>query len=110
MQDNEGEVYCLTLLYLYFSRSCVFDQIVDGVEDEVDWLFRILGNLCDNSCLVVVLLRVNAPVFSLQKLDDGRDKWHDLSSDKIGRGSKVFGIYGFDDFLDDGFSRSRVSR
>ena len=42
VEDNKGEVYCLTLSQLGFSRSCIFNQAVDGVEDDVNWLGRIV--------------------------------------------------------------------
>ena len=29
VEDNEGEVDCLTLIQLFCSRSCVFNQVVD---------------------------------------------------------------------------------
>ena len=42
------------------------------------------------------------PVIIVQKIEDGRDKWRDFSGDGIAKGSEVFGVYSFDDFLDNG--------
>ena len=44
----------------------------------------------------------NAPVIIVQKIEDGQEEWCDLSGDRIEKGGKVFGVYSFDDFLDDG--------
>ena len=44
VKDNEGSVYSLTLGYFRLGRSCIFDQVVYGVEDEVYWLGRIVGH------------------------------------------------------------------
>ena len=44
VEDNEVKVYCLTLSKICFSRSCVFNQVVDGFEDDVNWLGRILDH------------------------------------------------------------------
>ena len=38
VEDDEGEVYCLTLSQFCSGLSCVFNQVVDGVEDGVNWL------------------------------------------------------------------------
>ena len=102
VEDNEGKVYCLSLGEFRLGHSCVFDQVFNGVEDEVDWLGRIVGHWFDNSCCVIKLLRGNAPVIILQKIEDGRDEWCDFSGDRITKSVKVFGVYSFDDFLDDG--------
>ena len=63
---------------------------------------RILGHLFDGSCLDVKLLRGDAPVIIVQEVEDGRDEWRYLSGDRIAQGGEVFGVYSFDDFLDDG--------
>ena len=44
VEDNEGEVYFLALIQFCFGRSCVFNQVVDGVEDDFNWLVRILDH------------------------------------------------------------------
>ena len=44
VEDNESKVYCLTLSQFCFGRSCVFNQVVDGVEDDVNWLVRIIDH------------------------------------------------------------------
>ena len=44
VEDNEGEVDFLTLSQLCFSCSCVFNQVVDGVEDDVNGLVRIIDH------------------------------------------------------------------
>ena len=80
----------------------LFDQVVDGVENEVDWLGRIVGHWFDDSCLVVKLLRGNALVIIVQEIEDGQDKWRDFSGDGIAKGGGVFSFYSFDDFLGDG--------
>ena len=51
---------------------------------------------------VVELLWDNAPVIIVQEIKDGWDEWRDFSSDDIVKGGKVFGVYSFDDFLEDG--------
>ena len=38
----------------------------------------------------------------MQEVKGGQDKWRDLSGDMIEKGSEVFGVYSFDDLLDDG--------
>ena len=40
-------------------------------------------------------------VIIVQKIEDGWDQWRDFSGDRILKGSEVFGVYSFDDFLDD---------
>ena len=42
------------------------------------------------------------PVIIVQKIKDGQDEWRDFSSDGIAKGCEIFGVYRFDDFLDDG--------
>ena len=44
VEDNKGKVYCLTVIQFCFGRSCVFNQVVDVVEDYVNWLVRIVDN------------------------------------------------------------------
>ena len=63
---------------------------------------RIVGHLFDDSCLVVKLLRGNAPVIIVQEIEDGRDEWRDLSGDKISKGGELFGVYSFNYLLDYG--------
>ena len=63
---------------------------------------QILGHKFDGSCLVVKLLRGDAPLIIVQEVEDGRDKWRDFSSDRIAKGGGVFGVYIFNDFLGDG--------
>ena len=46
----------------------------------------------------------DSPVIIVQKEKDGRNERHDLSGDRIAKGNEVFGVYSFDDFLEDGFS------
>ena len=41
-------------------------------------------------------------VIIAQEVEDGWYEWHDLSGDVIAKGDKVFGVYSFDNFLDDG--------
>ena len=62
VEDNEGEVYCLTLSQFFFGRSCVFNQVVDGVEYDVNWLGQIVDHRLDSGCLVVKLLWGDAPI------------------------------------------------
>ena len=38
VEDDEGEVYCLTLSQLCFGISCIFNQVIDGVEGGVNLL------------------------------------------------------------------------
>ena len=44
----------------------------------------------------------NAPIIILQELEYGRDECCDLYGDRIAKGGEVFGVYSFNDFLDDG--------
>ena len=60
---------------------------------------QILGHKFDGSCLVVKLLRGDAPVIIVQEVEDGRDKWRDFPGDRIAKGGEVFGVYIFNDFL-----------
>ena len=60
VEDNEGEVNCLNLSQFCFNRSCVFNQVVDGVEDNVNWLGRIVDHFLDDGCPVVKLLQGDA--------------------------------------------------
>ena len=62
----------------------------------------IVAHLFDSNFLVVKLLWGNATVFIVQEIEDGRDEWHDLFGDMIAKGGEVFGVYSFDNLLDDG--------
>ena len=64
----------------------------------------ISGHRFEGSCLVVKLLQGDSPVIIVQEEKDGRNERHDLSGDRIAMGNEVFGVYIFDDFLEDGFS------
>ena len=66
--DNKGRVYCLTLGNFNLGQSFVFNQVVDGFEDEGDWLGRIVGHLFGDSCLVIKSLRGNAPIIIVQEI------------------------------------------
>ena len=74
VEDNKGEVDCLTLSQLCFGRSCVFNQVVDIVEDDVNGLGRIEDNCFDGGGLVVKFLGVDASIVVVKKLKDGRDE------------------------------------
>ena len=63
---------------------------------------HILGHLFGDSCLVVKLLLVNAPIIIVQEIKDGRYEWSDFSGDGIAKGNEVFGVYSFDYYLDYG--------
>ena len=62
IEDNEGEVCFLTLSQFCFGRFCVFNQVVDGVEDDVNWLGRIVDHRLDGGCLVAKLLWGNVSI------------------------------------------------
>ena len=38
----------------------------------------------------------------MQEVEDGWDKWRDLSDDGIAKGGRVLGVYSLNDFLGDG--------
>ena len=44
----------------------------------------------------------DAPIVIVQEVEDGRDEWRNLYGDGITKGDEVFGVYSFDDFMDDG--------
>ena len=100
VEDNEGEVYCLTLSQLCFCRSCVLNQVVDGVEDDVNGFGRIVDHCFDGGGLVVKLLRGDASIFAVKKLEDGWDEWCNFSSDRVAKGGEIFGVDGLNDLLD----------
>ena len=48
------------------------------------------------------MLGGDASVIVVKELEDGWDKWCDLSRDGVAKGGKIFGVDGFDDLLDEG--------
>ena len=65
VENKKGEVCCLTLSQLFFVRSCLFNQGVDGVEDDVNWLGRVVDHGIDGGCIVVRLLRGDASIVAV---------------------------------------------
>ena len=102
IEDNEGEVYCLILSQCCFERCCVFKQVVDGVEDDVNWLGCVVDHCLDGGDLVVKFLWGDASIVVVKELNDGWDKWCNLSGDGFAKGGKMFGVNGRDDLLDEG--------
>ena len=47
-------------------------------------------------------MRGNAPVIIVQEVKVGQDECHNFSNDGIARVGEVFGVYSFNEFLDDG--------
>ena len=43
----------------------------------------------------------DASVIVVEELEDGWDKWCDLSHDGVAKGSKIFVVDGFNDILDE---------
>ena len=52
--------------------------------------------------IVVKFMGGDASVVVVKKLEDGRDKWCNLSSDGVVKGGQMFDVYGFDDLLYEG--------
>ena len=44
----------------------------------------------------------DAAVIVVKVLEDGWDNRRDLSCDRVAKGGEIFGVDGFDDFLDEG--------
>ena len=103
VEDKEGEVNCLTLSQLYFGCSCVFNQVVNGVEDDVNGLVWIVDHFFDGSGLVVKLLGGDASIVVMKKLKDGQEKLCNLSGDRVTKGEEIFGVNGLDHLLDEGW-------
>ena len=74
VKDDKGEVYCLTLSQLCFGVSCVFNQVVYGVEYDVNWLGWVVYHYLDGCGLVVKLLRGDASTVGVEELKNGQDK------------------------------------
>ena len=102
VEDDKGEVYCLTLSQFCFGLSCVFNQVVDGVEDDVNWLGWVIDYFLDGGGHVVKLLQSDASIVVLEELKDGWDKRCNLSSDGVEKDGDTFGVNGLADFLDEG--------
>ena len=85
-----------------FGRSCVFNQVVDGVEDNVNGLGRIIDYCFDSGDLVVKFLVGDASIVVVKKLDDGRDEWCNFSGDGVAKGGEIFFADGLNDLLDEG--------
>ena len=62
VEDDEGQVYCLTLSQLCFGLYCLFNQVVDGFVDDVNWLGWVVDNFLDGGGLVVKLLQGDASI------------------------------------------------
>ena len=101
VKDNEGNIYCLILSQFCFGRSCIFNQVVNGVEDYVNWLGWVVDHCLDGGGLVVKLLRGDASIVVVEELKDGRDEWCNFSSDGVAKGSDIFGVDGLNDLLDE---------
>ena len=102
VEDDEGKVYCLTLSQFCFGLSCVFNQVFDGVEYDVNWLRWVVDYYIDGGGLVVKFLQGNASIVVVEELKDGQDKWCNFSSDGVAKGGNIFDINGFNDLLDEG--------
>ena len=106
VEDNEGKVYCLTLSQFCFGLSCILNQIVDGVEDDVNWLGWVVDHCLDGGGLVIKLLRGDASIFFVEELKDGRDEWRNFSGDGVAEGGEIFGVNGLDDLLGEGLFKN----
>ena len=53
VENNKGEVDCQTLIQLCFYCSCISNQVVNGVEDDVNELVRIVDHYFDSGGIVV---------------------------------------------------------
>ena len=62
----------------------------------------VIDNCFDVGGLVVKLLGGDAAVIAVKVLEDSWDERRDLSRDGIAKGVAIFGVYGFDDLLDEG--------
>ena len=74
VEDKKGKVDFLILSELCFGCSCIFNQVVDGFEDDINGLGRILDHFFDGGGRVVKLLGGVAPIVVVKKLEDGRDE------------------------------------
>ena len=102
VEDKKGEVCCLTLSQFCFGVSCVFNQVVHGVEDDVKWLIWLVDHCLDGGGIVIKLLWVDASIVIVEELKYGRDKWCNLSGDGVAKGGEIFGVNGIDDLFDEG--------
>ena len=85
-----------------FGCSCIFNQVVYGVEDDVNGLGRIVDHCFYGGGLVVKLLGGNSSIVVVKKLKDGWDEWCNFSGDGVAKGGEIFGVDGFDNMLDEG--------
>ena len=60
-----------------------------------------INNCFDGGGFVVKLLGGDTSVIIVKELEDGRDKWFNLSCDGVAKGGKIFGVDGLDDLLDE---------
>ena len=62
----------------------------------------VINHCFDGGGLVVKFLGGDASVIVVKALEDCWDEWCDLSRDGVAKVGKIFGVDGFDDFLDEG--------
>ena len=70
----------------------------------------VIYHCFDGGGLVVKLLGGDAAVIFIKLLEDGWDERRDLSRDRVVKGGEIFVVDDFDDFLDEGYLRRRVSK
>ena len=102
VENNEGEAYCLILSQFCLGQSFVFNKIVNGVEDDVNWLVWVVDHFLDSGRLVVKFLRGDAYIVVVEEIKYGRDKWCNLSGDAVAKGREIFGVSCLNDLLDEG--------
>ena len=101
LRMTKGKFYCLTLSQFCFGLSCVFNQVVDGVEDYINWFGWVVDNCLDGGGIVVKLLQVDASIVVVEELKDGQDEWCNLTGDGVAKGGEILGVDGLDDLLDE---------
>ena len=99
VEDDKGEVYCLNLSQFCFGVSFVFHQVVDGVEDYVNWLGCVVDCCLDADGIVLKLLQGDASIVVVEELKNVRDEWCNFSGDGVAKGGKIFGVDGLDGLL-----------
>ena len=62
----------------------------------------IINHCFDGGGFVVKLLGGDTSVIFVKKLEDGWDKWCNLSCGGVAKGREISGVDGLDDLLDEG--------
>ena len=68
----------------------------------------VIDHCFDGGGLVVKLLGGDAAVIFVKVLKDGWDERRGFSCDRVVKGGKIFGVNGFDDFLDEGSLKKKI--